>query len=287
MAARHLLDISHCRSFATALPQQTDLTTSVGSPWISRRLAAFIRTLRFSDKSCIQLPPGDEESLLLQLTRPIALFAVNDMAALQILARIKKLNLRIPDDIVLVGADNNAAICEHTTPTLSSVDIDFVGEGYYAAAVLSNILNGENVPAELIAPTHARLVERKSTADPTDPSALVLRAMQIIDEHFAEYLSVQTIADRLQVSRQTLGVHFRKSGKGTVAAALQQRRLEEVRRLLHSTSIPLREIAASAGFPDPFYMMTLFRKHVGLTCADYRSLRAASRAYQPLVIRSE
>lgn len=76
-----------------------------------------------------------------------------------------------------------------------------------------------------IAPTHARLVERESTADPTDPAALVLKALQIIDEHFAEDLSVQTIANRLQVSRQTLGAHF--------------------------------------------------RKRVGLTCADYRSLRNA------------
>ena len=272
-AARHLLGISRCRSFATVLPQQIDLSTSAGCPWISRRLATFIRTLRFADKPCIQLPPDDEESLLLQLTRPVGIFAVNDTAALQFLARIRKLNLRIPDDILLVGADNNAALCEHTTPPLSSVDIDFVGEGYCAAEALFSILNGKDVPAELIAPTHARLAERESTADPSDPAALVLRAMRIIDEHFAEDLSVQTIADRLQVSRQTLGVHFRKSGKGTVAAALQRRRLEEVRRLLQATALPLREIAASSGFPDQFYMMTLFRKRVGLTCADYRNLR--------------
>ena len=269
-AARHLLGNNRCRSFALAVPTPTDINAMSGSPWINRRMAAFIRTLRFSDKSCIRLPPGEEDGILPQLTRPVGIFAVNDTTAFQLLARIRKLKLRIPEDVILAGADNNAEFCEHSTPPLSSVDIDFVGEGYFAASVLSDILGGKRVPAELIAPTHARLVARESTADPTDPAALVLKALQIIDDHFAEDLSVQMIADRLQVSRQTLGAHFRKTGRGTVAAALQTRRLEEVRRLLRSTALPLREIAESSGFPDQFYLMTLFRKRFGLTCASYR-----------------
>lgn len=278
VAARHLLGISRCRSFAITAPSPTDLSTVVSAPWINRRMATFIRTLRFSDKSCIQLPPGEEESILPQLTRPVGIFAVNDTTAFQLLTKIRKLRLRIPDDIVLVGADNNTTLCEHMTPPLSSVDIDFVGEGYFAMTLLYDILSGKDVPSELIAPTHARLVERGSTSDPSNPNALVRRARQIIDEHFAEDLSVRDIADRLQVTRQTLGAHFRKRGQGSVAAVLQKRRLEEVRRLLRSTALPLREIAASAGFPDQFYMMTLFRKRFGLTCAAYRARRPFSAA---------
>lgn len=278
VAARHLLGISRCRSFAIAAPSPTDLSTAVSAPWINRRMATFIRTLRLAGKACIRLPPGEEESILPQLTRPVGIFAVNDTTAFQLLAKIRKLRLRIPDDIVLVGADNNTTLCEHMTPPLSSVDIDFVGEGYFAMTLLYDILSGKDVPSELIAPTHARLVERGSTSDPSNPNALVRRARQIIDEHFAEDLSVRDIADRLQVTRQTLGAHFRKRGQGSVAAVLQKRRLEEVRRLLRSTALPLREIAASAGFPDQFYMMTLFRKRFGLTCAAYRARRPFSAA---------
>lgn len=276
VAARHLLGISRCRSFAIAAPSPTDLSTAVSAPWINRRMATFIRTLRLAGKACIRLPPGEEESILPQLTRPVGIFAVNDTTAFQLLAKIRKLRLRIPDDIVLVGADNNTTLCEHMTPSLSSVDIDFIGEGYFAMSILSDILNGKNIPAETIAPTHARLIERGSTSGPSNPNALVLRARQIIDEHFAEDLSVRDIANRLQVTRQTLGAHFRKHGHGSVAAVLQKRRLDEVRRLLRSTALPLREIAASSGFPNQFYMMTLFHKRFGLTCAAYRARRPSA-----------
>lgn len=270
-ATRHLLSTGRCRSFAIALPPSTSPNTSDLPPWISRRLATFIRTLRLAGKSCIQLPPGNEDCILPLLERPIGLYAVNDTTLFQLLARIKKLNFHIPNDILLVGSDNNTEFCEHTKPSLSSIDIDFISEGYLAAKSLYAILNGEHIPLEMIAPTHARLVERESTAAPSTPANIVLKALTIIENHFAEKLSVQEIADQLQVSRQTLCTHFRKERKGSVAAILQSRRLEEVKRLLLSTRLTLCEIAASSGFPNMFYMMTLFRNRFGLTCNDYRS----------------
>ena len=275
-AAQHLLSVGRLKSFAFALPDKTSPTSS--ATWVTTRRSCFRRALLDAGKPCFDLIDVSEAEQLRALSRPVGVFAANDVTALRILSLAKKERLKVPNDLILLGADDDVEICEHVKPTLSSVKIDFFDEGRFAAETLRRLLDGEELPHENIHPCSFSVVHRKSTSDPTTGGVLVEKALDYIDRHAAEGIHVADVARHLGVSRQFLDRTFLKSGRTTLVRALQDRRLEEAKRLLRSTHLPLSEISSSTGFSRPSYLMTLFRKRFGLTCAAYRARRPFSAA---------
>lgn len=270
VAAEHLLSRGRYRSFAFAVPTFPSHIAYEDVPYVSRRLCEFRRILREEGYGCQIIMPGDEQTVLRTLTKPLAVFAVNDERAHEIVQVIRRMRLSIPQDVSIIGVDNDPEICEHSGTPISSVQVDFFGEGYFACEMLDALLRGRRMPLSVIHRTDVSLVARKSTAQPGTAGLLVMRAMQIISRE-AAVLTPDSLAGRLGISRALLDLRFREYGTGTVSEAIMSAKLAEVRHQLQTTAYPLKSIAELTGFKSLSHLMRTFKREFGMTAAEYRA----------------
>jgi LacI family transcriptional regulator len=207
------------------------------------------------------------------LPKPLGLMACDDVRARHVLEACQRLGLRVPDDVAVIGVDNNEMICELSRPPLSSVEQGLYRMGYEAAALLNRLMNGGK-PSQLryvIEPE--TVVLRQSTKVLAVADADVINAVRFVREHACEGIHVPEVAAAVQVSRSTLERKFRTVLGRTVHAELQRVRIERARQLISTTNLPLKQIAVQAGFRHLPYMTTLFRHCFGHTPARFRNRR--------------
>ena len=204
------------------------------------------------------------------LPRPLALFVTSDRLASQVVGFCNELGLGVPRDVAVLGVDNDRTFSASANIQLSTIEPDFPSAGYAAADMLDRLMAGETgIPRVRLFPPR-RLIERDSTR-PRPPSvSLVENAFAFIDANAAGSLSVEDVARHLRVSRQLLDLRFRELDRGTVAAAIRERRLAEVKRLLSTTDYTIRRIGVLCGFSNEFALKATFRRVCGETMSSFR-----------------
>ncbi len=216
-------------------------------------------------------------SELSALPRPCGILAYNDQVAREGIDACNYAKLHIPEQIQIVGVDNQEDICENICPRLTSIEPDFFGCGWIAAQKMEELLATGKTQHHLMCGVH-RIAERDTTRDLSGAARLVTSAEKLIHSYACrglppspKGLTVQSLADALHVSRSLLKIRFRKVREEGVATAIRRRKLEEVCRLLRETDLPIGEIAARCGFPVPTHLNALFRRTFGTTLRDYRT----------------
>jgi LacI family transcriptional regulator len=205
------------------------------------------------------------------LPKPLGLMACDDVRARHVLEACRRLGIRVPDDVAVIGVDNNEMICELSDPQISSVEQGLRRLGYQAAVLLDRLMDGEK-PSELrhvIDPE--TVVLRRSTDVMAINDTEVSRAARYILDHACESIQVLDVAKAIKVSRSTLERKFKLATGRTVHAEIQRVRIEHVRQLLSTTNLSLKQIAVQAGFQHLPYMTTLFRECFGYTPAKWRN----------------
>ena len=138
---------------------------------------------------------GDLAEWLAALPKPAAVFAAFDTCAADVLEACRQVKLKVPKDVAVLGVDDDALICEHTHPKLSSIKPDAIGQGFAAAQALNRALHehrgSKRRGCTIICP-HLRIVERNSTATVTP-------AVQLV-KNIADYLDAHSEKMRLQIS---------------------------------------------------------------------------------------
>lgn len=203
------------------------------------------------------------------LPKPVAVFAARDERARLVISVCQERGLRVPDDVVVLGVDNEEMIALHTRPPLSSIQTDSEQSGYLAAEAMDSHLQGLPAVREITVPLK-QIVGRESTAPSSPTGKLVVRAMDIIRNEACDLESVVALAKRLHVSRRLLDLRFREVQGRSVLDALIDVRLEHVRALLTSTTLSIEEITSLCKFRTPTYLKRLFRARYGLTMREYR-----------------
>lgn len=221
-----------------------------------------------------ELPSDKLGKFLSSLNPPVAVFAANDSYAIQVLNVCHHLGLKVPEQISVLGVDNDTVASSRAPIALSSIEPDFRAEGQAAAATLAALLADGNGHKRRLPRVQrfgiCRIVERASST-PLSPSAkLVEDALAYIAEHGLEPISPASIAARLRVSRPLLDLRFRQIRNDTVSNAIRAHRLNEVRRLLKTTDLPISRIASDCGFRNENHLRNLFRKTYGLSMRAYR-----------------
>lgn len=247
--------------------------------WYSqRRLAGFRnvieettgRVLRVLDR----LPERPLEADLIQdwlgqLPKPIGIMAANDLLACELIAAATALGLRVPDDVAVVGVDNNHWLTQLAHPPLTSVEPDWQQIGYQGARMLDLLMAGGEPSSPLWIPP-LRVVARRSTDIRLADDPLVAQALQYIHENCGEDIRVAEIAKSLRVSRRNLEMRVKRGTGLSPYAAICRARMEIAKRLLVRTDDTLAKIASDCGVADnQFY--TLFKRHTGMTPGQYRS----------------
>jgi LacI family transcriptional regulator len=207
---------------------------------------------------------------LRSLPTPLGLMAANDKRARQILEACRICKLRVPADVAVIGVDNDEMICELSDPTLSSVVQGCDKIGYEAAALLDTMMSGRGPQRREFVVPPVGVVPRRSTDTLAITDERVTSALELINERAHEGWKVNDVVKAVGVSRSTLENHFKAALGRTVSDELRQVRLEQVRHLTVETELPLKQIAARAGFRSVQHMTSAFHHYTGETPAKYR-----------------
>ena len=203
----------------------------------------------------------------------------NDSRALQIIEACRMAELRVPEDVAVVGVDNEEAICSFTNPPLTSVDQGAQQTGYEAALLLDQWMNGESVAPgkRLVSPVG--IVARGSTEILAIDDDDVAGALQFIREHAHERIGLDDVSEVIGSTNATLRRRFKALLGRTVHDEIQRVRIERAKRLLISTDWPFQKIANRSGFCSAQHMSTRIREATGHTPRQYRQ-RYATPASQ-------
>jgi LacI family transcriptional regulator len=210
-------------------------------------------------------------SWLLSLPRPLGVMASYDIRARHVLDACRRVGLAVPDQVAVVGVDNDEFLCNLSDPPLSSVAPDTRRTGYEAAALLDRLMSGrERRRGQAIFVEPLGVVARRST----DVFALgdpeVSAAVRFIREHACSGIAVKDLLEQVPLSRRVLEDRFRKLLGRTPHDEIARVRFERVRQLLRETRLPLVEIAYRSGFRNAEYLATAFRREFGTSPHAYR-----------------
>jgi LacI family transcriptional regulator len=204
------------------------------------------------------------------LPKPVGLMACNDFRGIQALDACRRAGIAVPEEVAVIGVDNEELVCKLAYPPLSSVVPDARSIGYEAAALLDRLMRGEPEP---VIPRTIRPVEVIARLS-TDVNAIadpdVAGAMRFIREHACEGIGVDDVLYQVPVSRSVLQRRFRSLLGRSIHGVIAGVRLQRAKQLLVETDLPLSVIAERTGFTHVEYLCAAFRKAFGLPPGSYR-----------------
>jgi LacI family transcriptional regulator len=207
---------------------------------------------------------------LSRLKKPCGVFALCDGWARIVARYARTANLRVPEDVALIGVDNDTFECETTAPPLSSVAVPWRSVGEAAARLVQHGLRGNSIASQRVLIKPLGVVVRRSSDAFAIQDSLVSAAVTWIHRHAGGRLTVPIIASAISVSRQRLERHFRRHLGRTVVEEIRRTRVEVARGLLSTTQLPLPEIAKRSGFTNSALLSVAFRREVGVPPGAYR-----------------
>ena len=208
---------------------------------------------------------------LASLPRPCGVFAVQDYRAQFLVETCSEAGLRIPEDIALIGMDNDETICEHSVPTLTSVSRNSERVGWEAMALLERLLQGKPTPVDDLLLDPDKVVERKSTDRQYCSDVLVQKAVDLIRENPGQRVNIRDIAERLGVSKRTLELRFRQSVNNSPHEFFTRLRVQHAQALLQlPEKRTVEQIALECGFGTSATLYAAFQRHLRDTPAAFR-----------------
>jgi LacI family transcriptional regulator len=204
------------------------------------------------------------------LPKPIGLMACDDARAQQALNACGQYGIAVPDEVAVIGVDNDEVLCELSDPPLSSIDSNASKIGYEGAALLHRIIEGEEPPAEEVLVRPRNVVVRRSTDVLAVTDSRVAAAMHFIREHACDGILIDDVLQHLRLPRSTLERRFTKLLGHSPRAEIARVQLQRVKELLRTTDFSLAKIARLAGFNYVESMYYAFKKATGRTPGQYR-----------------
>lgn len=206
---------------------------------------------------------------LQRLPRPLGLMASADDKGLHAIDACRTLGLRVPEDVAVVGVDDNDLYAELTKPPLSSVAQQTARIGYVAAEILMAVVRGQNAPALTLIPPGA-LIARESSRAVAPADTAVVEALQYLEENLARGATVAGTVRAVCISSRALEMRFKAALGRTPSQELARLKLERAENLLATSAMPLKQVAALAGFGNAIQMSHVFRRCLNQTPLQYR-----------------
>lgn len=221
-----------------------------------------------------QLSWEKEQRLLMKwlqaLSKPVAIMACNDDFGRQVLEACKLGNIAVPEEVAVLGVDNDEIICNLTDPPLSSVHLNTEKAGYEAAELLERLMHGENMSGQMVItePTHIEV--RKSTDILAIEDVEVAEAMRFINKNFRFPIQVENVAEAIGLSRRCLSTRFKKAIGSTINCEISKTRIKHIKFMLSDTRLSIGEIASKFGFQGIEKLSRFFYRETGMTPTEYR-----------------
>jgi LacI family transcriptional regulator len=280
MAARHLLDLG-VQNFAFCGIQ--------GRHFSKLRRAAFLRTLadegiaeRVYEHQLPARPPTATKlrhlsEWLRTLPRPTGLFCVSDFTALGVIQALRQTDIDVPNDLAIIGVDNEPAIEQVYRFPLTSIEQNLEVIGWEAASLLDRMIGGEDVGTDSLVIPPQRIVERRSTDLIAIEDEIVAGAMRKIRANACRRFNIEQLLEDVPLSLSALERRFKKQLGRSPQAELMRIRLERAKDLLLATNLSMQEIAEEIGYDEQRKLTILLKTKLGMSPSAFR--KEHRRAY--------
>lgn len=274
MAARYFIN-KGLRHFAFCGGVET-------AKWCHERKAGFVAELAQHGFACDVYQPdagavlsmpsaiGSLGSWLEKLPKPAGVFVFFDGWARWVLDACVLQGLQVPQEISVLGVDNDRWLCDLSQPSLSSIDANVETAGYVAADLLNKLMSGQPAPAGVTHIDPAKVEERDSSSYLAFEDAQVAFAIRYIKEHACDPIAPADVLKVTGMSNSTAYRKFMKSLGRSIHDEIQRVQMERVQQLLTSTNLSVTEAARQAGFENMRYLTKVFRDATGMTPTEYR-----------------
>jgi LacI family transcriptional regulator len=205
------------------------------------------------------------------LPKPIGIFCANDNHAFYLANLCRFYGIAIPEEVAILGVDNDESLCKTTIPPLSSIDPNAKLIGYKAAVILDAMMNDEPLPTATILIEPVCIVVRQSTDNIAVNDPILAKALRFIRMEVASNLRVSDVAKEVGVSRGTLNSLFQEHLRSTPLQEILRVRMEWAKELLRDTQFSVSEISQMIGYQTPEYFSRAFTREVGSTPREYRT----------------
>jgi LacI family transcriptional regulator len=212
------------------------------------------------------------------LPRPVGIMACNDIRGQQVMNACRRLDLLVPEEVAVIGVDNDELFCELSDPALSSVALDTLRTGYEAAALLQEMMDGQKPPTQPILVPPLGIVARRSTDVFATSDRQLAAGARFLREHFSDAITVNDIARAAGMSRRVFEKRFVSQFGHAPKAEVLRLRLNRAQELLLDTDWTLAQIAAVCGFKHSEYLHAFFTQKIGMTPGKFRARAKTSRA---------
>lgn len=213
--------------------------------------------------------------------KPLAIMAQNDDSAILVLYACIDAGISVPEEVAVMGADNNPLICDFAPIPLSSVDCDLHSLGYNAGKILNKMIQGESPPkAPFLSPPKG-VVLRRSTDIPAIENPVIAKAVRHIWDHFEEPINVETIIELTGLSRSLVYAEFDHAIGSSIAKEITRCRINKAKKLLSTTDLSINEIAPACGFTGVVSFCRAFNRETGMTASTYRKYPAQGHRTEP------
>jgi LacI family transcriptional regulator len=254
-----------------------------GRVWSHRREEGFARRLEEAGFSYDAYKPPERRSALAgsreqprlnawlqSLPKPVGVLACNDIRGRQVIDACAIGDMLVPDDVAVVGVDEDRLLCELSNPSLSSVALDSERGGYQAAELLDRMMSGQSTPRQTITVDALWVLPRRSTDAIAVADRDVAEGLRFIRDNARRPIGVADVVRHSTVSRRALEIRFQRDLGRSIRGEIQRVRLAWTRQLLVETDLPVWKIAETAGFSSLSYASKVFHREVGVTLARYR-----------------
>jgi LacI family transcriptional regulator len=247
------------------------------------RVRNFVSTVEAFGCQCSELPETSSDSVtdweqsqarltawLGQLPKPAGIFAANDQLGVRLLEACQRAGVAVPEEVAVVGAENEETLCAFATPPLTSVRFDGQTVGYAAAELLDRLMQGKSSRRREILIPPKGIIVRESSDELVINDPLVAQAARMIRENAMTGNNVDDLCRKLNASRSTLDRRMRAALKRSPKEEITRIRFREVERLLRETDLTIEVIAEQTGFAHSHYLQAVFKQTYGQTPGQFR-----------------
>ncbi len=208
---------------------------------------------------------------LISLPKPIALFACDDSFALQVSELCKINSINIPNEIALLGVDNDELLCNLSDPPISSIVLDLVKGGYETGRLIHQlIIKEKNNPFNIVI-NPIRIERRLSTEKYDIGNKYILEIVKYIEDNYTSEISIESLTHLVPLSRRNLEIKFKNELGKSIYQFILNSRVEQLAFLLLTTNRPLFDLAFEVGLNDSKNVSRIFKKYKSHTPIEYRT----------------
>ncbi len=239
--------------------------------WSRERFEGFESILDGKEASLdfLETEPGNPDEQIIKkwlqdLPKPVALFAVNDVLALKAAELCLECGIPIPEDVALLGVDNDEFTCNIATPKISSIHLDFEKQGYELGRAIWRMHQEGEMQLVRIKVHPVEVRERESTKRHNIRDPYIRQIVEHMDEDYTSPLSVEDFIRDIPLSRRAIEMRFKKEmAPQTLLSYLLGLRIGHMCKLLETTDLPVNLAAERSGFDDALNVGRTFKRYTG------------------------